>query len=116
MCEEVEDKKKKCTRQIFGSRGGRGMGVEQRREKKKKICEAEQEAVRDGKVRGAVPPSRRTKDGANNGDAFSGAAVAGRSIFSPASMRPGERERGGERERNRGEERQKGREERRDEC
>lgn len=91
------------------------MGVEQRREKKK-ICEAEQEAVRDGKVRGAVPPSRRTKDGANNGDAFSGAAVAGRSIFSPASMRPGERERGGERERNRGEERQKGREERRDEC
>lgn len=47
-------------------------------------------------MRGAFPPSRRTKDEANNGEAFSEAEVAGRSIFSPASMQLRERE--GERE------------------
>lgn len=57
-----------------------------------------------------LSPSKRTKDEANNGDAFSEAAAAGRSIFSPVSMQPGERE--GNREKCV----KKGREERRDEC
>lgn len=43
-------------------------------------------------MRGAFSPSRRTKDEANNGEAFSEAEVAGRSIFSPASMQPREQE------------------------
>lgn len=37
-----------------------------------------------------LSPSRRTKDGADNGEAFSEAEVAGRSIFSPVSMQPRE--------------------------
>lgn len=59
--------------------------------------------MRKNKRRGAgeqgerrFPPSRRTKDEANNGESFSEAEVAGRSIFSPVSMQPRERE--GERE------------------
>lgn len=37
-----------------------------------------------------LSPSRSTKDEANNGEAFSEAEVAGRSIFSLASMQPRE--------------------------
>lgn len=61
-----------------------------------------------------LSPSRRTKDEANNGEAFSEAEVAGRSIFSLISMQPGEGER--EREGNRERGVKKEREERRDEC
>lgn len=74
--------------------------------KKKKMGKTEQE-----KGERHLSPSRRTKDEANNGKAFSEAEVAGRSIFSPASMQPREREGGKQ-----GEGRRKGREERRDEC
>lgn len=64
------------------------MGVKNR--KKMGRTEQEVQGERGRKVRGAFPPSRRTKDGANNGEAFSEVEVAGRSIFSPVSMQPRE--------------------------
>lgn len=85
------------------------------KEQKKKMGETEQETEREReKGERRLSPSRRTKDEANNGEAFSEAEVAGRSIFSLASMQ--QREREGEREGNREKGVKKGREERRDEC
>lgn len=70
----------------------------------------EQEAEREIKVRGAFPPQGGQKTRPIMETPFSEAAAAGRSIFSPVSMQPGERK--GNREKCV----KKGREERRDEC
>lgn len=65
--------------------------VEMEVRKRKKMGRTEQETEREKGER-RLSPSRRTKDEANNGEVFSEAEVGGRSIFSPVSMQPRERE------------------------